>query len=299
MEKDNRPKQKLSNFYIRHIAKSLMRRRYGPCLGAMTLLFVVALALGQLRGYYAQGATASLRSLATGLLIALLSLIVTAPVSVGARGVFCDVAAGKETSAMKALAWYGDGKRLSASILLKLVQTLMALVALTLFGGLALAVAAQIDPMFFAAILYGNLFWLLLSPGKLYLFLLAVAGPVYLILARFMPAAYLLAEQPEKGPLACMKESSRLLKGFYWKYVGLQLLSLLQLVGYALMASIFCALIFGGDINSAAAYAAVFTEVTAYFSIMPQLGVGTALLLNDIRARNKAEAEKTDDLETF
>ena len=43
------------------------------------------------------------------------------------------------------------------------------------------------------------------------------------------------------------------------------------------MASIFCMLIFGGDINSAAAYAAVFTEVAAYFSIMPQLGIGTAL----------------------
>lgn len=154
--------------------------------------------------------------------------------------------------------------------------------------------------MFFAALLSGNLFFLLLSVHKLYLLLLAVFGPTYLIMARFAPAAYLLAEQPEKGPLACMKESSKLLKGFYWKYIGLQLLSLLQLIGYALMASIFCMLIFGGDINSAAAYAAVFTEVAAYFSIMPQLGIGTALFIKDARVQNREpEPAQTDEAGTL
>ena len=209
MAKDNR--HKLSNFYIRHMAKGLARQRYGACIGAMAVLFGVALALGQLRGYYAQGATDSLRSLITGLLIAFLSLIVTAPANVGARGVFCDIAAQRETRATKALAWYGDGKRLSSSILLMLAQTLIVLAALTLFGGLALAVLYRVDPLFFAALLSGNLFFLLLSVHKLYLLLLAVFGPTYLIMARFAPAAYLLAEQPEKGPLACMKESSKLL----------------------------------------------------------------------------------------
>ena len=81
MAKDNR--HKLSNFYIRHMAKGLARQRYGACIGAMAVLFGVALALGQLRGYYAQGATDSLRSLITGLLIAFLSLIVTVPAHVG------------------------------------------------------------------------------------------------------------------------------------------------------------------------------------------------------------------------
>ena len=142
MAKDNR--HKLSNFYIRHMAKGLARQRYGACIGAMAVLFGVALALGQLRGYYAQGATDSLRSLITGLLIAFLSLIVTAPANVGARGVFCDIAAQRETRATKALAWYGDGKRLSSSILLMLAQTLIVLAALTLFGGLALAVTELI-----------------------------------------------------------------------------------------------------------------------------------------------------------
>lgn len=84
-----------------------------------------------------------------------------------------------------------------------------------------------------------------------------------------------------------MAESFQLLKGFYWKYIGLQLLSLLQLVGYALMSSIFCMMIFRGDINSAAAYAAIFTEITAYFSIMPQLGIGTALFIADAAIRSE------------
>ncbi len=286
MAKDNR--QKLNNFYIRRMAKGLAQQRYGACLGAMTFLFGVTLVLSQLRGYYIQGATGSLRSLITGLLIALLSLIVTAPARIGARSVFCDIAAGRETRAMKALAaWYGDGRRLSSSILLMLTQTLTALLALALFGGLALAAAARLDPAFFGALLYGNLFWLLLSPGKLYLFLLAVVAPVYLIMARFVPASYLLAQHPEKGILTCLAESFQLLKGFYWKYIGLQLLSLLQLVGYALMSSIFCMMIFRGDINSAAAYAAIFTEITAYFSIMPQLGIGTALFIADAAIRSE------------
>lgn len=286
MPRDNRKKRNLNNFYIRRIAKNLTRRQISACMGVMSVLFCVALALSYLRSYYEQGATDSLRSLITGLLIALLSLIVTAPVNVGARGVFCDIAAGRETKTTKALAWYGDGKKLSGSILLTLMQTLMALLALALLGGLALAIAAQLDPMFFGALIYGNVFWLMLSPGKFYLFLLAIIGPVYLLTARFMPAAYLLAEQPEKGAMACMKESFRLLKGFYWKYVGLQLLALLQLVGYALMASLFCMLIFRGDTVSAVVYAVILVEAIIYFSIMPQLGVSTSLFLNDVRVRN-------------
>lgn len=287
----NERKGKLNNFYIRTMAKGLIRRSYGACMGSMAILMVLTLLFSQLEQYYTQGATDSLRSLAVGLLIAALSLMVMSPATVGSRMVFCDVALGRETKATKTLSWYGDGRRISSSILLMLMETLLALAALALFGGAALAVVYRVDPLFFSTLISGNLFLLSFSLSKLYLFLLAVLVPVYLILARFGLASYLLAAQPEKSAWACMKESPKLLKGFYWKYVGLQMLSLLQLIGYALMASVISSLIFGGDMLSAAAAASVFTEIVAYFTVLPQLGVSTALFIHDVRVRNEMPAQ--------
>lgn len=282
----NEKKSKLNNFYIRAMAKGLIRQNYGACMGSMAILMALTLVFGQLEQYYGQGATDSLRSLAAGLLIAVLSLLVMSPANVGARSVFCDLASGRKGKGTKTLSWYGDGKRISRSVLLMLMETLMALVVMVFFGGLALAVVYQVDPLFFSALLSGNLFLLTFSLNKLYLFLLAVLVPAYLVLVRFVPAAYLLAGQPEKSAWACLKESPKMLKGFYWKYVGLQMLSLLQLLGYALMASVVSALIFGGNVLSAAAAASVFTEIVAYFTVLPQLGVSTALFINDALVLN-------------
>lgn len=282
----NKKKSKLNNFYIRSMAKMLIRKNYGACMGSMAILMGLTLLFGQLEQYYSQSATNSPRSLVVGLLIAALSLLVMSPANVGARNLFCDMAAGKETRAMKTLSWYGDGRRIRHSVLLMLLETLLALATLVLFGGLALAVTYRADPLFFSALLSGNLFLLTFSMNKFYLFLLAVLAPVYLTLVRFIPASYLLAGQPEKGAWTCLKEAPKLLKGFYWKYVGLQMLSLLQLFGYALMASVVSALLFGGDVLSAAAAATVFTEIVAYFTILPQLGVSTALFVNDALVLN-------------
>ena len=99
-----------------------------------------------------------------------------------------------------------------------------------------------------------------------------------------VPAPYLLAEDPEKKPLVCLRESRRAIRGFYWKYVGLQLLSFLQVIAYAFLASIVAVLFSGGDITGATTVASWILLLVMYFNILPHLGISTVLFLNDARA---------------
>ena len=116
--------------------------------------------------------------------------------------------------------------------------------------------------------------------------------PSYLVAVPFLPAPYLLAQQPEKKPWSCIRESRRLVRGHYWKYVGIQMLSMLQFLGYAILISVVCSIFSGGDLNTATTSATLLAQLVLYFSILPHLDISTALFLNDVRVRNQVKSEE-------
>lgn len=132
----------INNFYIRSMARALMHKRYGTCIGGMAIVMAMSIAFSQLEQTFALNATAlGVRTLLTALLIALLSLAVTAPANIGVRSVFCDLASSRETKASNIFLWYGDGKRLSRSILLMLLQSLIIFACAAVFGGIVFGAA--------------------------------------------------------------------------------------------------------------------------------------------------------------
>lgn len=285
---------KLNNFYFRSMGRALMRKRYGTCIGGMAIVMAMSIAFSQLEQTFALSATTvGVRTLVTALLIALLSLAVTAPANIGVRGIFCDLASSRETKASSIFLWYGDGKRLGHSILLMLLQSLIIFGCAAVFGGIVFGLAYHFRPDIFTGLMSLDINVLANSLMSLYSLLFMAMVPTYLLIVRFLPATYVLAENPEKKPLACLKESCQLLKGFYWRYVGLQMLSLLQLLGYTILASVVCTLFSNGNLETATASATMITMVITYFNILPHLGVSTALFLNDARVRNPEDRIET------
>ena len=224
-------------------------------------------------------------SILTALLIAVLSLAVTSPAQVGVRSLFGDIANQREAKLAHVFQWYGDGKRLNRSIVLMLLQSLLFLAAAVVFFGLVFGGAYAIHPEWFAGLTSNNIFAVVDALTTVYTLALVALVPTYLVVVPFLPAPYLLAEDPEKKPLVCLRESRRAIRGFYWKYVGLQLLSFLQVIAYAFLASIVAVLFSGGDITGATTVASWILLLVMYFNILPHLGISTVLFLNDARAR--------------
>lgn len=287
--------KKLSNFYIRAMAKALMRGHYGTCIGSMAVFVALSMTLSTVQqGFVVKMLGQGLsQGFLLALLIGLLAVMLMAPAVVGARGVFCDIANQKPTKATNVFVWYGEGKRLGGAVGIMLLQSLIIFACVAVFGGAVLY-------FYYDKLLMLPIMLLSLDPatqlsavGLAYQMLLLVAVPTYLIVVRFLPAPYLLAEDPQKGVLACMKESCRILKGFYWKYVGLQLLSLLQIIAYAILASMVATLFSGRDVMVASSNASIILMIVTYFSILPQLGIGTALFLNDARVRPSGESAES------
>lgn len=280
----------VNNFYIRTVARALMHKRYGTCIGGMAIVMAMSIAFSQLEQTFALSATTvGTKTLLIALLIALLSLAVTAPANIGVRSIFCDLASSRETKASNVFLWYGDGKRLGRSILLMLLQSLIIFGCAAVFGGMVFGTALHFRPDIFNGLLSLDINVLANTLLSIYGLLFVAAVPTYLIVVNFLPATYLLAADPEKKPIACLKESCQLLKGFYWRYVGLQMLSLLQVLGYTILASVVSTLFANGSLESATTSATLITMVITYFNILPHLGISTALFLNDARVRPAGE----------
>lgn len=277
---------KLSVFYLRRMGRALMHGKYTVCLGGMTVLLVFSLAFSTLeQSFLNTNLDLDGKTILTALLIAVLSLAVTSPAQVGVRSLFGDIANQREAKLAHVFQWYGDGKRLNRSIVLMLLQSLLFLAAAVVFFGLVFGGAYAIHPEWFAGLTSNNIFAVADALTTVYTLALVALVPTYLVVVPFLPAPYLLAEDPEKKPLVCLRESRRAIRGFYWKYVGLQLLSFLQVIAYAFLASIVAVLFSGGDITGATTVASWILLLVMYFNILPHLGISTVLFLNDARAR--------------
>ena len=263
---------KLSVFYIRSMARGLMRQNYGTCMASMGILLAITLAFSVLQQAFVFSDTQGLRALVVGLLLSLLSLAILSPANVGSKEVLCDVASSRETRAGKVLAWYGDARKIRQSILLQLMQWVIflcigAVFSLLIFGGAHLAGVDYVANLQSASL---EKQW---------------TG---------MMQVYQLAQQPEKSPWSCIRESCRLIRGHYWKYVGMQALSMLQFLGYAILISVVCTIFSGGNLNTATTSATLLAQLVLYFSILPHLDISTALFLNDVRVRNQVGNEEMD-----
>ena len=111
---------KLSVFYIRSMARGLMRQNYGTCMASMGILLAITLAFSVLQQAFLFSDTQGLRALIVTLLLSLLSLAILSPANVGSKEVLCDIASSRETKAGKVLAWYGDARKIRQTILLQL-----------------------------------------------------------------------------------------------------------------------------------------------------------------------------------
>ena len=242
---------KLSVFYIRSMARGLMRQNYGTCMASMGILLAITLAFSVLQQAFVFSDTQGLRALVVGLLLSLLSLAILSPANVGSKEVLCDVASSRETRAGKVLAWYGDARKIRQSILLQLMQWVIflcigAVFSLLIFGGAHLAGMDYVANLQSASL---EKQWT--GMMQVYQLLFFTLIPTYLAAVPFLLAPYLLAQQPEKSPWSCIRESCRLIRGHYWKYVGMQALSMLQFLGYAILISVVCTIFSGGNLNTA------------------------------------------------
>ena len=285
---------KLNVFYIRSMARGLMRQNYGTCMASMGILLAVTLVFSGIQQAFLFSNTQGIRALAVSVLLSLLSLAILSPASIGSKEVLCDVANSRETKAGKVLGWYGDGGKIRRSILLQLLQSLVFLCFGALFGVLVFGGAHLMGMDYIAHLQSAALQDQWTGLLQVYQLLLVTAIPTYLAAIPFLPAAYLLAQQPEKRPWSCMQEGRRLIRGHYWRYVGMQLLSVLQLLGYAILISVVCTLLSGGNLNAATTSATLLVQLMLYFSVLPHLDISTALFLNDVRVRNQVGTEEQD-----
>ena len=278
---------KLSVFYLRRMGRALMHGKYTVCLGGMTVLLVFSLAFSTLeQSFLNTNLDLDGKTILTALLIAVLSLAVTSPAQVGVRSLFGDIANQREAKLAHVFQWYGDGKRLNRSIVLMLLQSLLFLAAAVVFFGLVFGGAYAIHPEWFAGLTSNNIFAVADALTTVYTLALVALVPTYLVVVPFLPAPYLLRQKiRRKSPWYACGNPRRAIRGFYWKYVGLQLLSFLQVIAYAFLASIVAVLFSGGDITGATTVASWILLLVMYFNILPHLGISTVLFLNDARAR--------------
>ena len=283
---------KLSIFYIRSMARGLMRQNYGTCMASMGILLVITLAFSVLQQTFLFSDTQGLRALIVTLLLSLLSLAILSPANVGSKEVLCDVASSRETKAGKVLAWYGDARKIRQSILLQLLQSVIFLCIGAVFGLLIFGGAYLAGMDYVANLQSTDVQKQLEGLMQVYQLMFLTIVPSYLVAVPFLPAPYLLAQQPEKKPWSCIRESRRLVRGHYWKYVGIQMLAMLQFLGYAILISVVCSIFSGGDLNTATTSATLLAQLVLYFSILPHLDISTALFLNDVRVRNQVKSEE-------
>ena len=285
---------KLSVFYIRSMARGLMRQNYGTCMASMGILLAITLAFSVLQQAFVFSDTQGLRALVVGLLLSLLSLAILSPANVGSKEVLCDVASSRETRAGKVLAWYGDARKIRQSILLQLIQWVIFLCIGAVFGLLIFGGAYLAGMDYVANLQSADVQKQLEGLMQVYQLMFLTLIPSYLVAVPILPAPYLLAQQPEKSPWSCIWESRQLIRDHYWKYVGMQMLSMLQFLGYAILLSVVCAMFSGGNMNTATTSAALLLQLVFYFSILPHLDISTALFLNDVRVRNQVGNEEMD-----
>lgn len=283
---------KLSVFYIRSMARGLMRQNYGTCMASMGILLAITLAFSVLQQTFLLSNTLGLRGLIASILLSLLSLAILSPANVGSKEVMCDIASSRETKAAKVLAWYGDAGKIRQSFLLQLMQWVIFLCIGAFFGLLVFGGAYLAGMDYVANLQSANVQKQLEGLMQVYQLMFFTAVPSYLVAVPFLPAPYLLAQQPEKSPWSCIRESCRLIRGHYWKYVGMQALSMLQFLGYAILISVVCTIFSGGNLNTATTSATLLAQLVLYFSILPHLDISTALFLNDVRVRNQVGSEE-------
>ena len=190
---------KLSIFYIRSMARGLMRQNYGTCMASMGILLVITLAFSVLQQTFLFSDTQGLRALIVTLLLSLLSLAILSPANVGSKEVLCDVASSRETKAGKVLAWYGDARKICQSILLQLLQSVIFLCIGTVFGLLIFGGAYLAGMDYVANLQSTDVQKQLEGLMQVYQLMFLTIVPSYLVAVPFLPAPYLLPSSRRKN----------------------------------------------------------------------------------------------------
>lgn len=273
------------NHTLRVISRLLMTKHYGTSVGTMLMVLVLSVAFSSVQQALLYSGLSDMKIYLGSVMVAVLSLLTMAPAHMGAIAVFSEMSKDRPVKASELFTWFGDGRRLWKAIRLVFCVLLILGFWAALFEIPTYFAAQHADPNFLSSLqaekLDAQTLQALMPYAYLFMgvFLLAV-----LCALRYLPALYMLAEDPERKIRECLKEGKKRIKGQALQFYALQGSYLLRLIGYALLASVVSSLFAGGDLITASSSASWITMILLYINILPRFHLSNALFLRPAAA---------------
>lgn len=279
---------KYSIFNFKSMAKGLVRQHTAAIFSTMLIFGTLSFAFYLLENVFATAPEQTLTITLSSLAVALLTTILLGPASVGVASVFCDIAGGRAPKVSNIFLWYGEGKKLKKSVGLAVLQGLILLGLTVIFGAIVLGGAYLISPSLFSGAPVADYNGAMQLVVSLYAVIVLILALVYAVYSLFIPATYILAENPDEKVLNCLKRSRQMMKSIIFKFIGLLATFVLQFLGYTIIIAIVVTMLMGDQVM-ATTVSTMLAALVLLFHLAPQFHLTVILLTHDLQVQNKKE----------